>query len=58
MIRGAIVDSDAAIGRNVRILNSADVKEGDHSQAGYVIQDGIIVVLKGAVIPDNAKIGI
>ena len=58
MIRGTIVDSDAAIGRNVRILNSADVKEGDHSQAGYVIQDGIIVVLKGAVIPDNAKIGI
>ena len=52
------MDSDAAIGRNVRIINSADVKEGDHSQAGYVIQDGIVVVLKGAVIPDNAKIGI
>ncbi len=56
MIKNAVVDSNAAIGRNVRITNAAGVVEGDNSQAGYVIQDGITVVLKGAIIADNAKI--
>jgi len=55
VIKGAIIDSNAAIGRNVRITNAAGVVEGDNSQAGYVIQDGITVVLKGAIIADNAK---
>jgi glucose-1-phosphate adenylyltransferase len=55
VIKGAIVDSNAAIGRNVRITNAAGVVEGDNSQAGYVIQDGITVILKGAIIADNAK---
>ena len=56
VIRGAVVDNNAAVGANVRITNSADVREADHSQAGYVIQDGIVVVLKGAIIPNNARI--
>jgi glucose-1-phosphate adenylyltransferase len=56
VIKNAVVDSNAAIGRNVRITNAAGVVEGDNSQAGYVIQDGITVVLKGAIIADNAKI--
>lgn len=55
VIKDAIVDSNAAVGRNVRITNSTGVKETDQSQSGYVIQDGITVVLKGAVIPDNAQ---
>ncbi len=54
-IKGAIVDRNAAIGRNVRITNAAGVIEGDNSQAGYMIQDGITVVLKDAIIADNLK---
>lgn len=56
VIKNAIVDSNAAVGRNVRITNAAGVTETDQSQAGYVIQDGITVILKGAVIADNIKI--
>ena len=56
MIKDAIVDNNAAVGRNVRITNAAGVTETDQSQSGYVIQDGITVVLKGAVIPDNAQL--
>lgn len=56
VIKDAIVDNNAAVGRNVRITNAAGVTETDQSQSGYVIQDGITVVLKGAVIPDNAQL--
>ena len=55
VIQNAIVDCNAAVGRNVRITNDKGIKETDQSQSGYVIQDGITVILKGAVIPDNAK---
>ena len=56
VIKNAVVDSNAAVGRNVRITNEAGVKEADHSQGGYVIQDGIVVILKGAIIADNTRI--
>ena len=52
----AIIDSNAAIGRNVRITNETGVIEADRSKDGYMITDGIVVVLKGAVIPDGTKI--
>lgn len=52
------MDSNAAVGRGVQIRNAGGVQEADHSQAGYVIQDGVIVILKGAIIADNVKIGI
>ncbi len=56
IIKDAIVDSNAAVGRNVKIVNAAGVTEADQSQSGYVIQDGITVILKGAVIPDDTRI--
>ena len=55
-IKGAIIDDNAAIGRNVRITNAAGVKEADRTQEGYAIQDGIVVVLRGATIPDSTQI--
>ena len=55
-IKGAIIDDNAAIGRNVRITNAAGVKEADRTQEGYAIQDGIVVVLRGATIPDGTEI--
>ena len=56
IIHTAIIDSNAAIGRNVRITNETGVIEADRSEDGYMVTDGIVVVLKGAVIKDNTKI--
>lgn len=56
MIRRAIIDDNASIGRNVKITNKDNVDEADHTDHGYVIQNGIVVVLKGAAIPDGTEI--
>lgn len=54
VIRNAIIDKNARIGRNVRILNEAGQNEivGD----GWQIHDGIVVVSKNSVIPDGTVI--
>ncbi|XP_010475260.1 PREDICTED: inactive glucose-1-phosphate adenylyltransferase small subunit 2, chloroplastic isoform X1 [Camelina sativa] len=53
-IRRAIVDKNARIGKNVMIINRDNVEEGNREAEGYVIRDGIIVILRNAVIPDNS----
>jgi len=54
-IKYAIVDKDCRIGDNVRIHGSDELK--DEETDTYVIRDGIIVVKKGAHIPDGTQIG-
>ena len=53
-IKGAIIDKNARIGKNVVIANEGGVAEGDGE--GYNIRDGIVVVYKDAVIPDGTVI--
>ncbi|NES21000.1 MAG: glucose-1-phosphate adenylyltransferase, partial [Symploca sp. SIO3E6] len=55
-IRRAIVDKNAHIGRGVKILNKDRVEEAEREQEGFFIRNGIIVVLKNAVIPDGTVI--
>ncbi len=54
VIEDAIVDKNARIGKNVSITNAKKAQEarGD----GWVISDGITVVTKNAVIPDDSVI--
>jgi glucose-1-phosphate adenylyltransferase len=54
VIEQAILDKDCRIGRNVRILN----REGamDAEKENYVIRDGIVVIPKSAIVPDNTVI--
>jgi len=54
VVAGAILDKNARIGRGVRILNEAGVKEKDGE--GYFIRDGIVLVPKNGVIPDGSVI--
>ncbi len=54
IIRNTIVDKNARIGRNVRIVNQQQLEE--HDDSAYTIRDGIVVVHKDAVIPDNTVI--
>ncbi|MEL6902752.1 MAG: glucose-1-phosphate adenylyltransferase, partial [Cyanobacteria bacterium J06606_4] len=56
VIRRAIIDKNARIGRNVKIINKDNVEEAEREADGYYIRSGIVVVLKNAVIPDNTVI--
>jgi glucose-1-phosphate adenylyltransferase len=54
VIRNAIVDKNARIGRGVRIENAAGAQEKDGE--GYYIRDGIVIVPKNGMIPDGTVI--
>ena len=56
LIRNAIVDKNVRIGRDVRLLNLAGVKEADDPGGRYYIRDGIIIVPKNATVPDGTEI--
>ncbi len=53
-IRNAIVDKNARIGHGVRLINAKGTTAA--SAENHAIVDGIIVVPKGAVIPDGTVI--
>jgi len=55
-IRRAIVDKNARIGCDVRIINKDRVEEAERESQGFYIRSGITVVLKNAVIPDGTVI--
>lgn len=56
-LRNCIVDKNAVIGDGARIVNIGGVQEADRADAeGYMIQDGIVVVLRGAIIPPGTVI--
>ncbi|MBE9191296.1 glucose-1-phosphate adenylyltransferase [Gloeocapsopsis crepidinum LEGE 06123] len=56
IIRRAIVDKNARIGCDVRIINKDRVEEAERESQGFYIRSGITVVLKNAVIPDGTVI--
>jgi glucose-1-phosphate adenylyltransferase len=56
VIKGAIVDKNARIGRFCRIVNVDNVQEAMREEDGYVIRDGVVVVIKDATIPDGTVI--
>ncbi|MEL6937731.1 MAG: glucose-1-phosphate adenylyltransferase [Cyanobacteria bacterium J06598_1] len=56
VIRRAIIDKNARIGRNVQIINKDNVEEAKCEDKGYYIRSGIVVILKNAVIPDGTII--
>lgn len=55
-IRRAIIDKNARIGQNVIITNKDRVEEANREDEGFLIRNGIVVVIKNAVIPDHTVI--
>lgn len=53
-IRNAILDFNVRIGDGCRLLNEAGVQHADNES--YAIRDGIIVVMKNAVLPPGTVI--
>jgi glucose-1-phosphate adenylyltransferase len=56
VIRNAIIDKNVRIGRNVQIINKDNVENVERESEGYWIRSGIVVIIKGAVIPDHTII--
>jgi len=57
IIRKTIVDKNARIGSNVQIINKEGLVESfDNEENGYIIRDGIITIIKDAIIPDGTII--
>ncbi|WP_414752096.1 glucose-1-phosphate adenylyltransferase [Anabaena sp. CCY 9910] len=56
IIRRAIIDKNARIGHDVKIINKDNVQEADRESQGFYIRSGIVVVLKNAVITDGTII--
>jgi len=53
-IKNAIIDKNCRIGNDVRINGGPHLPDQDHSL--YTIKDGIVVVKKGAILPDGFNI--
>ncbi|HEX3249445.1 MAG TPA: glucose-1-phosphate adenylyltransferase [Pyrinomonadaceae bacterium] len=56
LIKRAIIDKNARIGKNARLLNEAGVVEIDGPGGAYYIRESIIIVPKNAIIADGAVI--
>lgn len=54
IVKNAIVDKNARIGSDVRILNEAGIQTADGPN--YCIRDGIVVIPRSAIIPSGAVI--
>ncbi|MCO5237870.1 MAG: glucose-1-phosphate adenylyltransferase [Chitinophagaceae bacterium] len=50
-IRNAIIDKNCRIGNDVRINGGVHMPNSDHPL--YTVKDGIVVVKKGAILPDG-----
>jgi glucose-1-phosphate adenylyltransferase len=56
VIKRAIIDKNARIGNNARLLNEAGTTAADGPNGSYYIRDGIIIVPKNAVVPEGTVI--
>lgn len=55
-IQNAIINKNARIGCNVKILNKDNIEEAERESEGFYIRSGIVCVLKDGVLPDGTVI--
>lgn len=55
-IRRAIIDKNVRIGKNVKLFNSRGVENEDCPNGSYYIREGIIIIPKNSLIPDDTEI--
>lgn len=51
-VEGAIVDKNCRIGSNIRICNESEIERTPEA-AGAMIADGVVVIVKDAILPDG-----
>jgi glucose-1-phosphate adenylyltransferase len=50
-VKNTIIDKNCRIGNDVRINGGSHLQDDDHSL--YTVKDGIVVIKKGAVVPNG-----
>ena len=55
-IKRAIVDKNARIGMDCKIINAKGVQEANLEEQYYIIKDGIVTIMKDAIIPQGTVI--
>jgi glucose-1-phosphate adenylyltransferase len=55
-IERAILDKDCRIGRGVKLVNESGKTDADGPNGMYYVRDGIIVVPRGAILPDGTVV--
>ncbi|KAF9669670.1 hypothetical protein SADUNF_Sadunf14G0131500 [Salix dunnii] len=55
-VKRAIIDKNARVGENVKIINGDNVQEAARETDGYFIKSGIVTVIKDALIPSGTVI--
>jgi glucose-1-phosphate adenylyltransferase len=56
IIRRAIIDKNARVGNNVRLVNDAGLLNADGDGGSYFIRDGIIIVPKNSTVADGTVV--
>jgi len=56
IIRRAIVDKNARIGKDVKLLNEGGIENVDGPDGMYYIRDRIIIIPKNGLIPDGTVV--
>ena len=56
IVRRAIVDKNARIGKDVKLLNEGGIENTDGPDGTYYIRDRIIIVPKNGLIPDGTVV--
>ena len=56
VVKKCIIDKNARIGHNCQIINKDNVQEAMCEEEGYIIKDGIVVIIKDSIIPDGTVI--
>ncbi len=56
VIQKAIIDKNARIGCHVKIVNKNNLTQAADEKRGYWISGGIVIISKGAIIPDHTII--
>jgi len=55
VIQGAIIDKDCRIGNDVKITGGSHLADTDNKL--YAVKEGVVVIKKGAILPDGFTIG-
>ena len=55
VIEGSIIDKNARIGRNVRVVNQRGTTDSEEHPT-HVIRDGVVVIPKAAILKDGTVI--
>ncbi len=56
IISGAIIDKNARVGKNARLVNKDKVQTYDDAKGCFYIREGIIIVPKNSTVPDGTVI--